>query len=59
MPVAAAARRGGWWASVPGPPRAAGTRAAAEAEGVSAEWREGSAMELPLADSAFDVAVCQ
>jgi SAM-dependent methyltransferase len=34
-------------------------RSAAEAEGVSAEWREGSAVELPLADAAFDVAFCQ
>ena len=32
--------------------------AAAEAEGVSAEWREGSAVELPLAESVFDVAFC-
>ena len=40
-------------------PMLAAARAAAEAEGVSAEWREGSAVELPLAESAFDVAFCQ
>lgn len=34
-------------------------RSAAAAEGVSVEWREGSAVKLPLADAAFDVAVCQ
>jgi SAM-dependent methyltransferase len=38
---------------------ARGARSAAEAEGVSAEWREGSAVELPLADATFDVAFCQ
>jgi SAM-dependent methyltransferase len=32
---------------------------AAKAEGVSAEWREGSAVELPLADAAFDVVLCR
>jgi SAM-dependent methyltransferase len=40
-------------------PMLAAARSAAEAEGVSAEWREGSAVELPLADATFDVAFCQ
>jgi SAM-dependent methyltransferase len=34
-------------------------RAAATTEGVAVEWREGSAIKLPLADTAFDVALCQ
>jgi ubiquinone/menaquinone biosynthesis C-methylase UbiE len=34
-------------------------RSAAKAEGVIAEWREGSAVTLPLADATFDVAFCQ
>src|SRR5215468_6069587 len=34
-------------------------RTAAAARGVSVEWREGSAVKLPLADAAFDVAFCQ
>ena len=34
-------------------------RSAAKAEGVVAEWREGSAAKLPLADATFDVAFCQ
>jgi ubiquinone/menaquinone biosynthesis C-methylase UbiE len=32
---------------------------AAKAEGVIAEWREGDAAKLPLADATFDVAFCQ
>ena len=40
-------------------PMLAAARSAAKAEGVSAEWREGSAVELPLADAAFDVVLCQ
>ena len=32
---------------------------AAKAEGVFAEWKEGSAVKLPLADATFDVAFCQ
>jgi hypothetical protein len=28
-------------------------------EGLSVEWREGSAMKLPFADDAFDVVFCQ
>ena len=35
------------------------TEPAAAAEGVTIEWREGSALQLPLADEAFDVVVCQ
>jgi ubiquinone/menaquinone biosynthesis C-methylase UbiE len=31
----------------------------AAAEGMAVEWREGSAVKLPLADAAFDVAFCQ
>lgn len=34
-------------------------RAAATAQGASIEWLEGSALKLPLADAAFDVAFCQ
>ena len=34
-------------------------RSAAKAEGVIAEWREGSCLKLPLADATFDVAFCQ
>lgn len=34
-------------------------RSEAKAEGVTAEWREGSAVKLPLADATFDVAFCQ
>jgi ubiquinone/menaquinone biosynthesis C-methylase UbiE len=34
-------------------------RSAAKAEAVAAEWREGSAAELPLADATFDVVFCQ
>ena len=34
-------------------------RAAAAAEHLAVEWREGSAVELPMADASFDVAFCQ
>ena len=34
-------------------------RSAAKVEGLAAEWREGNAAELPLADATFDVAFCQ
>jgi ubiquinone/menaquinone biosynthesis C-methylase UbiE len=34
-------------------------RLAAKAEEVAAEWREGSAVKLPLADATFDVVFCQ
>jgi SAM-dependent methyltransferase len=34
-------------------------RAAAAGEGLSIEWREGSAMKLPLPDAAFDLVLCQ
>src|SRR5262245_22181945 len=34
-------------------------RSAAAAEGVSIDWREGSAMKLPLVDATFDAALCQ
>jgi ubiquinone/menaquinone biosynthesis C-methylase UbiE len=34
-------------------------RAAAAAEGMAVEWREGSAVKLPLPDAAFDVVLCQ
>ena len=40
-------------------PMLAVAQSTAKAEGVSAEWREGSAVNLPLADAAFDVAFCQ
>lgn len=40
-------------------PMLAVARAAAEAEGLSVEWREGSAVTLPLADATFDVSFCQ
>jgi ubiquinone/menaquinone biosynthesis C-methylase UbiE len=40
-------------------PMLAAARSAAKAEGVSAEWREGSAVNLPLADATFDVVFCQ
>jgi len=40
-------------------PMLAVARSAATAEGVSVEWREGSAVKLPLADATFDVALCQ
>src|SRR5688572_26129723 len=34
-------------------------RRAAECEGLEIEWRQGSALELPFEDGAFDVAFCQ
>jgi SAM-dependent methyltransferase len=34
-------------------------RALAAGEGLSIEWREGSAMKLPLPDTAFDLVLCQ
>jgi ubiquinone/menaquinone biosynthesis C-methylase UbiE len=34
-------------------------RAASAAQGALIEWREGSAVKLPLADAAFDVVFCQ
>jgi ubiquinone/menaquinone biosynthesis C-methylase UbiE len=34
-------------------------RVAAAAEGVTIEWREGSALQLPSADREFDVVFCQ
>jgi len=40
-------------------PMLAAARSAAKEEGMSVEWREGSAGKLPLADAAFDVAFCQ
>jgi SAM-dependent methyltransferase len=40
-------------------PMLAVAQSAAKAEGVFAEWREGSAVNLPLADATFDVAFCQ
>ena len=58
-----AARTLGSGASVVGldlsAPMLAAARSAAKAEGVSVEWREGSAVKLPLADATFDVAFCQ
>jgi ubiquinone/menaquinone biosynthesis C-methylase UbiE len=40
-------------------PMLAVARSAATSEGVIIEWREGSALQLPFADQAFDVAFCQ
>jgi len=40
-------------------PMLAAARAAAAAESVAVEWREGSAVNLPLADAAFEVVFCQ
>jgi ubiquinone/menaquinone biosynthesis C-methylase UbiE len=34
-------------------------RSAAATEGTTIEWREGSALQLPFADQAYDVAFCQ
>jgi SAM-dependent methyltransferase len=34
-------------------------RSVAAGEGLSIEWREGSAMKLPLPDTAFDLVLCQ
>jgi ubiquinone/menaquinone biosynthesis C-methylase UbiE len=58
-----AARTLGGGASVVGldlsAPMLEAARSAAKAEGVSADWKEGSAVKLPLADATFDVAFCQ
>jgi len=58
-----AARRVGADGSVVGldlsMPMLEAARSAATAEGVSIEWREGSAVKLPLVDAAFDVVLCQ
>jgi ubiquinone/menaquinone biosynthesis C-methylase UbiE len=40
-------------------PMLAAARSAAAHENVTIEWREGSAVDLPLADAAFDVVFCQ
>lgn len=40
-------------------PMLAAARMAAKAAGVSVEWREGSAVTLPLTDATFEVALCQ
>jgi ubiquinone/menaquinone biosynthesis C-methylase UbiE len=40
-------------------PMVAAARSIAANEGVSVEWREGSAVMLPLGDKAFDVVFCQ
>src|SRR5262244_133860 len=59
----AAARRVGADGSVVGldlsMPMLEAARSAATAEGVSIEWREGSAVKLPLVEAAFDVVLCQ
>jgi ubiquinone/menaquinone biosynthesis C-methylase UbiE len=34
-------------------------RSVGAGEGLSIEWRPGSAMKLPLADTTFDVVLCQ
>jgi ubiquinone/menaquinone biosynthesis C-methylase UbiE len=39
-------------------PMLSAARLAAKAEGVSVEWREGSAVMLPMTDATFDVALC-
>jgi SAM-dependent methyltransferase len=40
-------------------PMLAAANSAAESEGLSVEWREGSAMKVPFADGGFDVVFCQ
>jgi len=40
-------------------PMLAAARTAAAAEGVTVEWREGSAVNLPLPDGGFDIVFCQ
>jgi ubiquinone/menaquinone biosynthesis C-methylase UbiE len=40
-------------------PMLAAARAAAAAESVAVEWWEGSAVNLPLGDAAFEVVFCQ
>ena len=58
-----AARRLGRRGSVVGldlsAPMLAVARSAVALEGVTTEWREGSALQLPLANQAFDVVFCQ
>ena len=58
-----AARRLGSGSNVTGldlsAPMLAVARSAAAADGATIEWREGSALQLPFADQAFDVAFCQ
>ena len=41
------------------PPMLAAARSIAAAEGLSIDWREGSATKLPLSDAACDVVLCQ
>jgi SAM-dependent methyltransferase len=41
------------------PAMLAAARGAAEREGLEIEWREGSALELPFEDGAFDLVFCQ
>jgi ubiquinone/menaquinone biosynthesis C-methylase UbiE len=57
------ARRVGLRGSVVGldisAPMLEAARAAAARDGVSVEWREGSAMKLPFPDGAFDLVLCQ
>jgi ubiquinone/menaquinone biosynthesis C-methylase UbiE len=59
----AAARRLGSCGNVIGldlsAPMLAAARTAAAAEGVTVEWREGSAVKLPLPDGASDIVFCQ
>jgi ubiquinone/menaquinone biosynthesis C-methylase UbiE len=40
-------------------PMLTAARSAAAADGATIAWQEGSALQLPLADEAFDVAFCQ
>jgi ubiquinone/menaquinone biosynthesis C-methylase UbiE len=58
-----AARRVGTGGTVVGldvsAPMLDAARAAAAGEGLSIEWREGSAMKLPFSDTEFDLALCQ
>jgi ubiquinone/menaquinone biosynthesis C-methylase UbiE len=58
-----AARRLGSGGNVTGldlsAPMLAVARSAAAAEGARIEWREGDALQLPFADQAFDIALCQ
>ena len=58
-----AARRLGNRGSVvgldPSAPMLAAARAAATAEGVAVEWREGDALDQPFTDGAFEVVLCQ